>query len=173
MRLDYPELADYDEFKELSARELKFCWFMGNRTSPLVRQNLQKKVMLNRAISESFGKSAKNREDVKQMLAGDIPENIMLGIKRMATFSPSVRLRARFMNEYIFDRLEEVIMLDETVKKSLSMDEKKRYADLLTKVTGELPDVVKQMEGGFGLRVKAKKKSDKAEVKVKIGDLSK
>lgn len=37
LRIEYPELAQIDEFKNLKAKEVRLCWLLGNRTSPLYK----------------------------------------------------------------------------------------------------------------------------------------
>jgi len=169
MRIDYPELNEYDEFKELNARELRLCWLLGNKTSPLVRQNLPKKVLLKSAIEQAYSKKALNsRPDLKEMMSGTIPDKILLGTKRMAAFSVSQRLRAHMMNEYVFDRLEELIMLSEDEKATFDIDDKKKYADLAIKISSELTGVVQRVESGFGIKRKKERKKTGNQVKASI-----
>jgi len=170
MRMDYPELAEYSEFKPLTARELKLCWYVGNRTSPIAKY--KKATRYTRGIEMSFGKVAKKREDVKKMLEGDLPDHILLGIQRMATFNPSVRLRAKFSTEYIFDRLNEIIEVSQRDMEAMDFDERKKYSELIIKISSEMPDMVKRMEGGYGVKVTAKGRTRrKTEVTASISDL--
>lgn len=168
MKLEYPELVEYKEFKGLSARELKLCWYVGNRTSPIA--NYRKEQRYKKALSMAYGKIGAKRKDVQDMLNGNIPDNILKGIKRMATFNPSVRLRAKFATEYIFDRLNELIEISEQDMKAMDFDDRKKYTELIIKISAEMPDMIKRMEGGYGIKVEVKKKT--AEVKASISELN-
>lgn len=42
LRLEYPELAEIDEFKGLKAKEVRLSWLLGNRTSPIYRLSKRK-----------------------------------------------------------------------------------------------------------------------------------
>ena len=48
MELDYPELKGYKEFEDLSSRELKLCWLVGNRTSPIASYEKKKRLRARR-----------------------------------------------------------------------------------------------------------------------------
>ena len=167
MELDYPELKDYKELKELTSREIRLCWLVGNRTSPLASYPKGKR--LKAAISQVYGKASMKRKEVIAMSEGSIPERIMVGMQRMASFRPSVRLRAKLVNEYIFDQLQDIINVTEEEKMSMDTDEKKRYADLVIKVSSELPEIVSRMEGGYGIKVKDNGERNK--IKVSVSDV--
>jgi hypothetical protein len=167
MFLDYPELKGYEEFENLTDRELRLCWLVGNRTSPIAKYR-DKKKRLTAAVKQVYNKAALERREVKAMLEeGAIPDRIMLGIQRMASFRIGVRLRAKLMDEYIFDQLNDIIFVEETEKLAMDTDEKKKYADLVIKVSSELPDMVRRMEGAFGV----KKKEEEEEISVKANVL--
>jgi hypothetical protein len=158
MIIDYPELKGYEEFEDLTDRELRLCWLVGNRTSPIAKYEKHKR--LKSAVNQVYNKSALSRREVKGMLEGKIPPKIMAGIQRMASFKVEVRLRAKLMNEYIFDQLNDIIFVEETEKMAMDTDEKKKYADLVIKISTELPSMVVRMEGGFGVKVKEEKEDD-------------
>ena len=162
MRLDYPELVDIKEFSELTARELKFVWYFGNRTSPLAAK--EKKERLKVAVISAFGDYASKKPEAIALSEGKIPDNIRVAIKKMAEFVPSVRLKAKFMQEYIFDKMQSIIIVSDTELKDMDADERKKYVDLSLKVSSELNSVVDRMEGGYGVKIK-EKQSSKAEVK--------
>jgi hypothetical protein len=170
MLMDYPELKGYKEFEELTTRELKLCWYVGNRTSPIAKYN--KKARYQKAIKMAYTETAQKGEEVKKMMEGDLPDHILLGIQRMATFNPSVRLRAKFSTEYIFDKLEKIIEVDDNELKAMDFDDKKKYTDLVIKISADMPEMVKRMEGAYGLRVDTSgRKRRKKEVKASIQEL--
>tara|TARA_R110002020_G_scaffold236386_1_gene448713 strand:- start:2603 stop:3166 length:564 start_codon:yes stop_codon:yes gene_type:complete len=167
MELDYPELKGYKELKDLTSREIRLCWLVGNRTSPL--SSYEKNKRLKAAINQVYGRASMKRKEVVAMMEGNIPERILLGIQRMASFRPSVRLRAKLINEYIFDQLQEIINVTTEEKSAMDTDEKKRYADLVIKVSSELPEIVSRMEGGYGIKVKENKENNK--IKASVADV--
>lgn len=169
MFVDYPELAEYEEFAELKPRELRFCWLVGNRTSPLI--SLDKEPRVRAAIKQVYGDvgSQKVRPEVKSMLDGKIPEKILNAINRMASFNPSYRLRAKLLDEYIFEQLNALVVISDKDRERMAVDtdEKKKYSDLVIKVSSEMPNLVKRMEGGYGIRM-TKKSNDAKEPKVLV-----
>jgi len=171
MFFDYPELKEYDEFKELTQRELKLCWFLGNPTSPLAKAQMSKRQKLKRALTKVYGKLVEKRKDVKEMLEGEIPEKIIIATHRMASFRPSVRLIARFTTEYIFDKLNEIIEVSQEDMTEMDFDDRTKYSQLIIKISESLPSMIQRMEGGFGLIIKKKKSKSSAKVKVSIQDI--
>ena len=170
MRLDYPELSEVNEFEHLNARELKFCWYVGSRTSPLA--NIPKKKRVQVAANTAWGGYHADRKEVKELASGKIPDNIMKAIKKKSSYNPSVRLRAKFMQEYIFDKMQSIIIISDDELKEMDADEKKKYADLTLKVSSELSSVVNRMESGYGIRAKkAESKPKKSVIKRTISDI--
>ncbi len=169
MKIDYPELSGYSEFENLSEREIRLCWLMGNRTSPIASYSKKKRIKV--AIEQSYSRAGQNRADVKAMLQGNLPEKILMGIQRMASFRPSVRFRAKMLQEQIFDNLEELIQVSEAEKKAMDTDEKKKYADFVIKVSGDLEGMVGRMEAGFGMKAKRTDK-DKVEIKTSLRNVT-
>ena len=162
MALDYPELLKYPELMGLKDRELRLCWLMGNRTSPIAGYPVAKR--LKAAVAQSYGRASQNKGDAKKMLEGDIPDHIVLGIKRMASFRPSNRFRGKMMQQKIFENLEELVYVSDDDKKVMDIDDKKKYADLVIKVSGNLGEMLIAMESGFGISVRDK---EKGKIKVK------
>lgn len=56
MALDYPELLKYPELMGLKDRELRLCWLMGNRTSPIAGYPVAKR--LKAAVAQSYGRAS-------------------------------------------------------------------------------------------------------------------
>ena len=87
----------------------------------------------------------------------------------MESFNPEYRLRAKLMSQYMFDVLNDMIILDNTTLATMDVDEKKKYTDLVVKIHSELPNMVKTLESAYG--VKSVEKKTKKEVLVKINDI--
>jgi hypothetical protein len=169
LRLEYPELADVDEFKGLKAKEVRLCWLLGNRTSPIY--SLSKRERVFKALELTYGKDYAIRKDLGGIVNGDLPDEIVAGIKKMESFNPEYRLRAKLMSQYMFEVLNEMIVLDSVTLAGMDIDEKKKYTDLVVKVYGELPQMVKTLESSYGAKVVERK--TRKQVLVKINDVLK
>jgi len=168
LRIEYPELAQIDEFKNLKAKEVRLCWLLGNRTSPLYKLS-DKRERLNRALEIVYGKSYIQQKQLKALVDGDIPVEIKEAIKKMEEFNPEYRLRAKLLSEYMFETLNEMVVVGSNELATMEVDEKKKYTDLLVKIHEELPDMVKRLETSYGVKVKDRK--TKKEILVKINDV--
>jgi len=167
LRIEYPELSEMEEFKDLKVKEVRLCWFLGNRTSPIYK--LDKANRLEKALELVYGRSYKSRADIKEVSNGSLPDHIVKGVHRMESFNPEYRLRAKLMSQYMFDVLSDMIILDNTTLATMDVDEKKKYTDLVIKIHSELPEMVKTLESAYG--VKSVEKKTKKEVLVKINDV--
>jgi len=168
MKLDYPELAEIDEFKELSARDMKFCWFVGNRTSPLA--TLKPKLRVIESYKIAYKGYGRDKELQAKLREGEIPVKFKEAIARMSKFVPTVRLRAKLDTEYIFEAMQGLIFVSPEERKAMDGDEKKDYQALLSKISKDLPDLVKKIEDGYGTKV-VYKDNRKAEVMVNLKDV--
>ena len=166
---EYPELSDYDEFKDLTFRQLKFAWYLGNRTSPLINEKLGKAERYKKAVRLSYGNLSGIRDDIKKLAKGDLPEKIKAAIFKMAEFDVRARMKAQFMTEYIFDKLNSIVSVDDEFLNELDFDEKKKYSDLAIKISESLPEMIKRIESGFG--IKKKKVENEDEINVGIYNL--
>ena len=168
MKIEYPELAEYDEFKKISKRELRFCWLVGNRTSPISEYPAAKRIKA--AAKIAWGDYSLEKEETKEMLDGKLPKHLKPAIELMSSFSPSLRLRAKFMQEYVFDKMQSVLIITNEEMGDMDADSIKKYAELSMNISSKLPQMVNDMESGFGVKVKEDSKG-KAEAKRGISDL--
>ena len=169
LRLEYPELAEIDEFKGLKAKEVRLSWLLGNRTSPIYR--LSKKDRLSKALELTYGRDYHIRKDLGEIIRGELPDYIVNAVRKMESFNPEYRLRAKLMTQYMFEILNEMIVLDSQTLASMDIDEKKKYTDLVVKVNDELPGMIKNLESAYGARTVDKK--TRKQVLVKINDVLK
>ena len=173
LKREYPELSTIEEFKDLNPSEVRFCWLVGNRTSPIF--NMDRHDKMARAMSMVFGPNYKTspKASVKALAdsvgGGDPPDEILKGIYKMNTFNPGVRLKAKLMAEYIFETLNELIVVDKATMKMMEVDDRKKYADFVIKVSSELQGMVDRLENSYG--VKAIDRKTKSEVLVNINDV--
>lgn len=169
LRMEYPELADIPEFKNLKSKEVRLCWMLGNRTSPIY--NLDKRQRLNKALEIVYGRRYKENEDLAPILNGNMPEELREGIRVMESFNPEYRLRAKLLSQYMFETLNTMVVLDESTLAQMDVDEKKKYTDLIVKIHSELPDMVKRLEQSYGIRTIERKTNKK--IMVNINDVLK
>lgn len=168
MKLDYPELASVEEFKELSARDLKFVWFVGNRTSPLA--TLKTKLRVKTAYETVYEGYKRDKGLQSQLKEGIIPGKFKDAITRMSQFIPTVRLKAKLETEYIFDAMQNLIFVSAAERTAMAGEDKKDYQALLSKISKDLPDLVSKIENGYGIKV-VHKDNRKAEVMINIKDV--
>jgi len=161
---EYPELAEYPEFTKLTADNLKFVWYYASPTSNVARigdEADRRKYAYDRSFAIKYGKPEKNDIDGLKLrfLDGNFPSDVRAAIETMRRFKPSFRIRAKMMVEKNFNDLEEISKKD--LKEITDVDELKKYAELKLKVSEALPDLIKQLEFGFGIKTEDKKDSDK------------
>jgi hypothetical protein len=167
LRIEYPELSEMPEFKTLKAKEVRLSWLLGNRTSPIYK--LSKKERLVKALELVYGSRYAENKDVKLILEGNMPAELRTAIDKMETFNPEYRLRAKLMSEYVFNKLNDLIVLTSAQEASMDIDEKKKYTDLVIKISSELPDMVERLETSYG--VKTVERKTKKKVLVNINDV--
>lgn len=169
LRLEYPELASSKDFQDLKVKEVRLCWLLGNRTSPIYK--LSKRDRLIKALELVYGTHYEKNADAINILGGSMPEHIRIGISKMESYNPEYRLKAKLMSQYMFDVLNDMIVLDATTIATMDIDEKKKYTDLIVKVHSELPDMVSRLETCYG--VKTIDRKNKKQVMININDVLK
>lgn len=167
----YPDLSKVEEFKDLDSRKVKFCWLIGNRTSPIFGMERQERIK--KALEIVWGKEYQKNPLIKNLFDDDddtrLSDNILKAVYKMNTFNPTYRLKAKLMAEYIFETLNGLIVLDKNELKMMEIDEKKKYADLIIKVSSELLGMVEKIESSYGIKTINRK--TKNEAVVSINDL--
>lgn len=151
MRIEYPELLSVPEFAALRTKsELRFCWLVGNRTSPIF--NIEQKAKVKKAMEIVYGIDRINRnKDLQQIYdykngTQDIPQHIFEGIERMTWYAPDNRLKAKLLSQYMFDTLTEMVVMNRDAISILDIEDKKKYAELIIKVSAELPNLHLQQQ---------------------------
>lgn len=168
LRIVYPELSEITEFKDLKPKELRLCWLLGNRTSPIYSVS-NKNERLVRGLELVYGKNYdKNREN-EWLKSGEMPAKLIAGVRRMEHFNVEYRLKAKLLSEYMFDMLSKMVVLDPAKLSSMDVDDMKKYTDLVVKVHEQLPDIIKRLETAYG--VQTVEKTTKKKVMVSINDI--
>lgn len=158
---EYPELANYEEFKPLTREEMRLVWYYANQTSPFYDTSpMQTKI--SKCFDAAWGNLAKESEKVRY-LSGNFPAIVQMAINRMRMFNPEKRSRSLMMLEKVFADYEEIITNFKPKAKEgdkpVSLDKVKEYVDLTTKITAQLPTLVQELEEGFGVKKKIDGKS--------------
>ena len=167
LRIEYPELAEMPEFQGLKVKEVRLSWLLGNRTSPIYR--LSKKERLIRALEVVYGSRYAENKDVQPILEGNMPAELRTAIEKMEKFNPEYRLMAKLMSEYVFNKLNDLIVLSPAEEAAMDIDEKKKYTDLVIKISSELPSMVARLETSYGAKTVERKTNKK--VLVNINDV--
>jgi hypothetical protein len=171
LKREYPGLDKIEEFKDLDPKKVRFCWLVGNRTSPIFKLDRWDRIRkaLKIVWGETHSKNPTIQDIVKAKDESELPEDILKGIYRMNMFNPGYRLKAKLMAEYIFETLNELIVVDSVTMMSMDIDDRKKYADLAIKVSSELNGMVERIESSYG--VKTIDRETKDEIQVNINDL--
>jgi chloramphenicol O-acetyltransferase len=106
--------------------------------------------MLNKILSSDM---------IMKYIEGNYAYHLFEAVKRMEKFEPSVRMKAKMINEKMFKNIERMVDVSEEEFKAMSLDEKKRYTDFAKNVTNMLDELVTSQENAYGVKT-FKKKSD-------------
>lgn len=149
MRVEYPELTGIDEFRDLSDPELRFVWYFFNTKSPhYAIKDAKVKVSTCLKVSGYIP----NTNIIKGMYENRFPENIEAAGARMNRFAASTRERAKQMVDRMFDTYESI--LDTFGDKVYDTDQQEKFVTIASKIRAELPQLIKQKEEGFGIKVR-------------------
>ena len=174
LKEEYPELAEIEEFIELTDKELRFVWYYSNPTSPIAGK--RKKNRLIESINMAF--NGKIDEDLKlKLVKGKIPPYLDMAVERMKLVSASIRTQANIYLNQAFENIQKLIHIDPDILENISPKEKKEYLDLMFKVQDELPRLVDKIERGFSVieipkKIKEEKKAEPEEKKKDKGKKS-
>ncbi len=150
MKGDYPELSDITEFTDLSDREMRLVWYFANVTSPL-HDIKSSRNRMSAAIEHAFGNSIK-QELRNELLTGQYPEKFRSAFERMGKFEIGIRSKANTAIRTIFENFIEIVNYSKEEMKEFEDEEKDNYVNNATKVYKALPELVRQMENGYGIR---------------------
>jgi hypothetical protein len=170
LRFDYPELADYSEFKALNKLDLLFVWYYACRSSPYFNDDSRERVIIEkcaRAAGLVF-----NEEDKKEkFFSGNFSDKIQAAINVMLKFEPSARIiaRAQAMKNYndimkmtslkLTDTGDHPSFLDKDG--NIKVTDKKAYMSMVFDANQKTGDMLAKIEQGFGITQKSKTIIDK------------
>lgn len=167
---DYPELQQFDSLKSLSnSNDFVFVWYYACKASPYYEsKNQVSKVQC--CIKKAYGKKLTEGKR-NQLISGDFPEDIRKAIRDVESFEPGARIRAKIMAEETLAKLEAIVMEDVSPSDFLKDDgtidytAKKAYAATLISINKDIPELISQIERGYGTSF-----IDKADIKQDLED---
>lgn len=156
MKSEYPELNSVEEFAMLTNYELQFVWLLGNETSPFcikkIISEVDKKKAYERAYDYSGLKKLGNEKLRSQIIEGIFPEKISRAIRKMENYIPSIRMRAKLMNEKMFSNMEKMVDLTQEELDAMDTGQRKDYATLCKTVTENIDNLIPLVENAYGVR---------------------
>jgi hypothetical protein len=159
LRIEYPELADIEEFKTLSQRELLFVYYYSCKASSFVHTK-EKGKRVDEAINKTWGSSMPIPE-YRDYTSFKFPERVQMAIERMRLFQPEVRKRAKEMVDTIFDNYEKIVTNANNELLLASPEAAKSYVDVTLKIVDALQELIKKKEEGFGFKQQRKGKDNR------------
>ncbi len=135
MLRDYPELAEYSEFKRssINANDLMFVWFFRCSASPYYEVPDEKK--LDDCIAASYSSEGQRSEKMELFKNLRFPDNIKAAMRRMERFNTTARVE-----DYLYVR-----QVRANCKEILGQDVSRMNADEKEKYTRTLPAAMKAM----------------------------
>lgn len=140
----HPELANEKEFAGISAAELRFAWYYAiyyAKADPAVR--------LRKSIEFGFWDRLTPSQK-KDYLNHKFPDTVNKAIAKFTTYDLDSRVVARFITELTLQNWK--ILLDIDMGELLDWEDKKKYIDMSKTITSNLPELIRQVESGFGVR---------------------
>jgi len=153
LRHEYEELGEIEEFRILSQREMNFVWYFANSSSPYYV--LPEKDRLMKCLELMKGELTDEKLEAYYDMR--FPKNVASAIDRMRKFDPKLRIQAKAITIKIFNNIKRIVNINPD--SIVDMEEKKKYVSMSLDIMKSMPDLVRQLEMGFGVREK-KKKSD-------------
>lgn len=156
----HPELALHPEFKDLSNEEFYFVWLYASQSSsinPDLAEAIRADISARKAITDPDKQATYS--------ALDFPEKIKEAIEKMKVFSPDARYVAKRTIQDIFHNIQRMakvdmddfVETDEDGNKKINWAGRKQYVDSAAKISEFLPNLLVQLEQGFGIDVKTGK----------------
>ena len=150
---DYPELRKVQVLAGLNRYDILFCWYYACKSSPFIyEEDPKERTML--ALEAAYGNNKADRLK-GAYLAGNFSEKVRAGIHEMAKFQIGPRVRAKLMVENIMTNYESLVNINPTSEfiKDGETDwtKKKAYIDACATISKNLPTLISQSEGSFGV----------------------
>lgn len=166
----YPELLEVEEFAGISTKKLLLTWYYANSTSPLFGQSEEEKIR-NSFLNAYESEDKIPEQEMDAWLSGEFTKEEMAAIKKWKSMDKNIRNKARIMVDKMMENLSKMIEVsDSDFKKfddegneikGVDWQARNQYANCCKTVSALLPELIVQMEQGFGIRTKGKDTSKK------------
>jgi hypothetical protein len=160
----YPELANEPLFKEIKNDDLLFAWYLGNKSSP-VDPEWPEELRYKESARQAFTNDVEKRN---QYANKNVPESVRLAVEKMGTYSPKAReLAARTLQNHFHNMLEmsqvdvkkDFMYVDKDGNELIDWTARNQYISSVKTSTEILPNLIKQVEEGFGIEKTKKEES--------------
>lgn len=169
LRRLYPDINDDPIFKKLAAEDLLFAWYVGIPGSPIEHQMPE-----NVRWRTAAAKCILNNDAKKQKFGmGDFEDDVKQAIREFEKKSPEARLLATKMTQDAFFQYQQILKVnvetdfwviktigkgeDAVEIKEMDWSGRKAHIDSVNKIIEVLPELVRKIEGGFGITETKKK----------------
>jgi hypothetical protein len=158
LREQFPELTAIPEFGLLSDRELYFCWCLGCPNSPYKDINPALKRMetvLALAYTDKHGNLMISENELRHYRKLELPQRIEDAVKRMKAFDARLRYKAQMALREGVENLIDMITLSPEQKATMTIEDIKKYGDLLNIMMTKMPENIRSIESinlGFVMR---------------------
>jgi len=155
LKKTYPELNDYEEFKNLIDKEMLFTLYYGVKNSPYHHKKPFDRVI---AIFKEIPEYAKSLSEELYEDFGSLkfPAHITEAIKVWAKFNPDMRQASSSMYDKIISDFEFVVH-DDIEGKINDSGAIKNLIEMRISIAKSLPSIINAAEMGFGTKSKAEK----------------
>lgn len=170
LRFDYPELADYPEFKALSKLDLLFVWYYACKSSPYFNDNNRDRNIIEKC-SRAAGLGFSEEDKKEKFLSGNFSDKIQAAINVMLKFEPSARIIARAQAMKNYNDIMKMTSLELNEHGDhpsflgkdggINMGDKKKYMDMVFDANQKTGEMLAKIEQGFGITEKSKTIVDK------------
>ena len=162
----YPELERTREFDNISSHALVFVWWYANATSPLMVTMPDEYERVEEAMKLSGFTVGKGEKE--KILNLNFDSDLAMAIEKMSKFDPGVRYSGYKMLKGVFERYESILNQGEEAFKTIEGKgesqieyiDYKRYVDTTSKIIEAIPELVHQLEEGFGIVEKNKEDAE-------------
>jgi len=159
LREEYELLNDYEEFKNLSDKEMRLGFYYACKGSKYINFEPRKRIVEILKHQKDISFSDKETEKLTSLLFSDELTNSFIV---WGSFLPDVRMRGKNIMDNVLKNCETVALID--VNKYLETDvgDSKSFMDMQINIVKNLPEIIRVAEQGFGVQ---KKKEDTKENK--------
>ena len=167
--VDYPELRQYQQFKDLRSHEMLFVWYYACEASPFYHIS-DDFVRAKKAAEKSCytgGKISISGPEYQNLINLRFPPKVERAIPIMQKYKIGPRIRAKMLYEKAFDNIQKILDVDakdesQFLNKDAEVDwaKKKAFVDTISSATKNIPELVRQLEENFSVSSKAEEESD-------------